>query len=107
MFEAATRILMTADTVGGVWTFALDLAQELGPHNVEVCLGALGGELSEAQRADAATIHNLQIFTSGYKLEWMEDPWDDVAKSGEWLTGLERRLRPSLIHLNSFGHGAL
>jgi glycosyltransferase involved in cell wall biosynthesis len=107
MSEAVSRILMTADTVGGVWTFALDLAEALGPYGVEVCLAALGGQPSESQRAGAAAIANLQLFTSGYKLEWMEDPWHDVEASGHWVLDLERRLRPSLVHLNSFGHGAL
>jgi glycosyltransferase involved in cell wall biosynthesis len=107
MSEAVNRVLMTADTVGGVWTFALDLAQALAPYGVEVCLAAMGGEPSASQRAEAAAIGNLQLFASEYKLEWMEDPWRDVEASGYWLLDLERRLHPSIVHLNTFGHGAL
>ena len=29
------RILLTADTVGGVWTYAVDLAQSLGEVGIE------------------------------------------------------------------------
>ena len=36
------RVLMTADTVGGVWTYALDLARALAPHGVSVALATMG-----------------------------------------------------------------
>jgi glycosyltransferase involved in cell wall biosynthesis len=42
-----------------------------------------------------------------YKLEWMDDPWDDVARAGEWLLDLERIESPDLVHLNGYAHGAL
>jgi len=32
----------------------------------------------------------------------MEKPWDDLARAGEWLLDLERRLKPDVVHLNSF-----
>ena len=37
-----TRLLMTADAVGGVWTYALDLAAGLAPFGVETTLAVLG-----------------------------------------------------------------
>ena len=36
-------VLMTADTVGGVWTFALELAETLAGLDARVVLAALGG----------------------------------------------------------------
>jgi glycogen synthase len=101
------RVLMTTDTVGGVWTFCLELAAELSARGVEIALAALGGWPSRAQSEEAAAIPNLRLFASDYKLEWMADPWEDVASSGLWLLGLEREFSPDVIHLNSFGHGAL
>jgi len=107
MREGVRRVLMTGDTVGGVWTFNLDLAEALAAHGIEVTLAALGGEPTDDQRAAAAAIPNLQLHTSTYRLEWMDDPWSDVEKSGAWLLELEDQVRPDIIHLNSFGHGAL
>jgi len=98
---------MTGDTVGGVWTFALELAEGLGERDVEIILATMGGEPSDAQRAEAAAISNLRLLPSAYKLEWMEDPWEDVEASGAWLMDLERRFSPDVIHLNSYGHGSL
>jgi glycosyltransferase involved in cell wall biosynthesis len=42
-----------------------------------------------------------------YRLEWMEDPWDDVTEAGEWLLALEREIAPDVVHLNGYCHAAL
>ena len=101
------RILMTGDTVGGVWTYTLELAEALAAQGVEVVLAALGGKPSPTQRGEAGRISGLRLLTSDFKLEWMEEPWADVAASGRWLLELEKQYAPDLIHLNSYGHGAL
>src|SRR6266542_1827922 len=101
------RVLMTADTVGGVWTYAMELSTALAETGIEVALATMGRPLSGAQRAEAEALPGLQVFESDFKLEWMADPWKDVYRSGEWLLELEDQLRPDFIHLNSFAHGAL
>jgi glycogen synthase len=101
------RILMTGDTVGGVWTYTMELAEALGAHGIHVVLAAMGGPPSVAQRVEACRIPNLDLLASDFKLEWMDDPWRDVAESGRWLLDLEEQYAPDLVHLNSYGHGAL
>jgi glycosyltransferase involved in cell wall biosynthesis len=100
-------ILMTADTVGGVWTYALELARALAPHGIKVRLASFGARPSDEQRAEAEAVSNLRLFESSHKLEWMESPWQDVSAAGEWLLDLERMLEPDVIHLNGYAHGAL
>jgi glycosyltransferase involved in cell wall biosynthesis len=101
------KLLMTADTVGGVWTYALELTHALTQHGTTVHLATMGAPLSEAQWLQVASIPNLTIHESNYKLEWMDNPWDDVAAAGEWLLRLNSELQPDLIHLNSMMHGQL
>src|SRR5215217_1733055 len=101
------RILMTADTVGGVWTYALELTRALQPYNVEVLLATMGPSLSDSQRDDARSLPNLSLFKSNYKLEWMPGCWTDVKRAGDWLLHLENRLQPDLIHLNGYAHASL
>lgn len=98
---------MTADTVGGVWTYALELACALAAHEVNVALATMGARLSPEQWAQARALPNLEIYESDFKLEWMTDPWQDVQQAGDWLLQLEQTLQPDLIHLNGFAHGAL
>ncbi len=108
MHEPQPRtILMTADTIGGVWTYAVELARQLGPHHVSVALATMGDPLSKAQRAEADELPNLHLFQSHFRLEWMHEPWEDVERAGEWLLGLEEQIRPDVIHLNGFAHGNL
>jgi glycosyltransferase involved in cell wall biosynthesis len=101
------RILMTGDTVGGVWTFTIELAEALGARGVEVVLAAMGGPPSADQRAQAARIPTLDLLASDFRLEWMNDPWDDVEESGRWLLDLEEEYAPDVVHLNTLCHGAL
>lgn len=105
--KAPRRILMTADTVGGVWTYALELARALGRHGVAVSLATMGAPIRPEQRAEAEAIPNLTLYPSAFKLEWMESPWEEVARAGEWLLDLEGQIQPDLIHLNGYAHGAL
>lgn len=96
---------MTADTVGGVWTYAVELAAGLRRLGVRVALATMGGPASPGQReqlGDAA-----ELFESDYRLEWMDSPWEDVRAAGEWLLRLEREWRPNVVHLNNYAHGAL
>ena len=101
------KILMTADTVGGVWTYALELAAALQRHGVTVVLATMGAPLRDSQRAEVSALQNVSVRESHYKLEWMDDPWDDVDRAGEWLREIERLERPDLVHLNGYVHGAL
>ena len=101
----AKRVLMTADTVGGVWTYALDLVREL--REVEFALATMGRALSPDQWREVRALPNVAVYESTFRLEWMEEPWDDVARAGEWLLSLEADFRPDVVHLNGLVHGAL
>jgi glycosyltransferase involved in cell wall biosynthesis len=63
--------------------------------------------VAEHQRAALAGCEGVELFESSFRLEWMQDPWDDVNAAGEWLMALERDLRPDLLHLNQFSFGFL
>ncbi len=101
------RILMTADTIGGVWTYAVELARALRPQGVEIYLATMGALPSAEQHEQVRRAGNIDLHSSTWKLEWMDDPWSDVERAGEWLLRLEDRLRPDLVHLNGHAHGAL
>lgn len=90
---------MTADTVGGVWTYAMELIRALP--EVEFVLASMGGP------AHGEIPANAKLIESSYKLEWQEDPWRDVARAGDWLLQIEASERPDLVHLNGYAHGAL
>jgi glycosyltransferase involved in cell wall biosynthesis len=104
------RILMTADAVGGVWTYALTLAASLmalpGRPVAGVVLAVLGPAPTAAQCAEAAGIANLHLVAAPWRLEWMEDPWREVDRATEWLLDLAATHRPDVAHLNGYAHAA-
>lgn len=105
--EKRPSLLMTADTVGGVWTYAVELAHALTQRGLRVHLATMGAPVREHQRAQLAAVPGVTLHESEYALEWMPEPWSDVDRAGAWLLSLERTLRPDLVHLNQFAFGAL
>lgn len=98
---------MTADTLGGVWTYALELVKALAPYDIHFTIAAMGSWMNPEQIRQAAALPNLEVCESDFKLEWMKSPWREVARAGNWLMGLATERRPDLIHLNGYTHGAL
>lgn len=105
MIENVQRVLMTGDAVGGVWTFTLELAAQLGEFGVEVVLVTFGGMPGPQQARDAASLPSLTLISKPWKLEWMTDPWCDLERSAELVHSLSQEFHPDVIHLNSFGLG--
>lgn len=101
------RILMTCDTVGGVWRYALDLARALCVRGHAVTLAAMGPAPSRAQQMEAAAVDGLAFRSRACKLVWMDDPWRDLREAGDWLLRLADEVRPDIVHANDFGHVGL
>jgi glycogen(starch) synthase len=100
------KVLLTTDTLGGVWTYALELTQGLAGRGVEVTLAAIG-PLDRDQEAELASAPAAERVVADFALEWMRDSWDEVDRSGEWLLELAAETKPDIVHLNAFAHGAL
>lgn len=100
-------VLMTADTLGGVWSYAIDLAGGLAQAGTRTVLASMGRAPSEAQRSDAAAVPGLIFEESSFALEWMPNADDEVRRAGDWLLDLERRYLPDVVHLNGYAHAAL
>lgn len=101
------HVLMTTDTVGGAWPYAITLASALARRGVRTSLAVFTGGLGTSMRAQAWAVPGLQIFEGAFRLEWMRAPWEDVRRAGEWLLSLARVLRPDVIHLHGYTLGAL
>ncbi|ELR69131.1 Glycosyltransferase [Fulvivirga imtechensis AK7] len=95
---------MTTDTAGGVWHYSIDLVAGLLREQVKVVLVAMGPKLTEAQRADLHQCRGVKFYHKTCKLEWMDSPWNDVEKAGQWLTRIYEKEQPDLIHFNNYAH---
>jgi glycogen(starch) synthase len=98
---------MTADTLGGVFSYAVELIRALRTCGADPVLATLGRPLSAAQRRQLSAIDGLEVHESAWALEWMNDPWRDIDASMAWLAELVQRVKPDILHLNQYAYGAL
>lgn len=97
------KILMTADTVGGVWTYAVSLCKALENYNTEIHLMTMGGKPFKQQSDQIKALKNVQLYCSNYKLEWMEHPCEDVQLAAIWIREVYEKVQPDIIHFNNYG----
>jgi glycogen synthase len=100
------HVLMSADAVGGVWRYAVDLGGALVDRGVRVTVAVMGPPPDAAARREAEH-RGLVVLHRPYRLEWMDEPWEDVRRAGQWLLALERTLLPDVVHLNGYAHASL
>jgi glycosyltransferase involved in cell wall biosynthesis len=106
------RILMTTDTIGGVWTFTQELASGLLQEGCSVCLVSFGGPPSASQHGwlnETQHRWNERFFfeDSEIPLEWMEDNERAYRDAAPLLLRMAEEFSPVLLHSNQLCFGAL
>ncbi|HET8612899.1 MAG TPA: glycosyltransferase family 4 protein [Sphingomonas sp.] len=97
MTRAPLRLLLTADAVGGVWQYALDLARALRPLGIEPAIALMGPEPSAGQRREAA---DLRVIETGLPLDWLCEEPAPVLAAGRAVATLARREGADIVQLN-------
>jgi glycosyltransferase involved in cell wall biosynthesis len=95
------RVLLTTDAVGGVWTYSLDLARELGRNGIETVLAVLGPPPGDAAREAALAIPDLELVTTGLPLDWTAETPEEVLEAGVRLGHLARQQHCALVQLHA------
>ncbi len=95
------RVLLTADTVGGIWTYALDLARGLSGHGVRVVLVTLGPKPRPMQLAAAAGVPGLVVRALEQPLDWMARSEEELRRAATAVAELAARSDVDLVHLHS------
>ena len=106
------RILLTTDTIGGVWTFTQELASGLVARGHAVSLLALGRPASASQQAwcDGMMAGHGPLFEATchpIPLEWMQDNHSAHDQGALAVLAAVERFRPDLLHSSQFCFGAL
>lgn len=97
---------MTADAVGGVWTYALELARGLCARCTEILLVVIGPEPTADQRAEAIAIPGLALVVPHLELEWQDRAGPLTAVARQRLLDLAEAFQPDLVHCNGFREAA-
>lgn len=98
---SARRLLLTTDAVGGVWTYAVDLAAGLAARGWHVTLAVLGPSPEADRRAEVEALAGVDLIDTGLPLDWLANGAADLAAAAVALAELARRVRASLVHLHS------
>lgn len=88
---------MSADAVGGVWTYAVELREALAAEGVQVTIAALGRR-SPPQAG---------VRWRPSRLEWEPGSAADVESSGAWLQEVAAEIGADVVHLNGYAYAAL
>ena len=99
------RVLMTSDTVGGVWTYTQELVTGLIHAGHGVTLVSFGKLPMPHQTAWMRTLPGLDYRPTEYRLEWMEVADRDIEESRRYLELLVEEVRPELLHLSQYCYG--
>ncbi len=95
------HILMTADAVGGVFTYARDLAKGMSGEGVRITLAMLGPKANEEQKRSVRAISGLRLIETGLPLDWTAAEPAALRRAAAGVAELAWTVRPDLIHLNS------
>ena len=104
------RLLMTTDTVGGVWTFTRELAAGLIDRGCEITLVSVGKPPSSEQLSHIKPLiatGRLTYAVATAALEWMPENSNAYSAVEPLLLELCRGQRPDALLLSQFCFGAL
>ncbi|MHB8735558.1 MAG: glycosyltransferase family 4 protein [Terriglobales bacterium] len=100
------HVLLTTDTVGGVWTYTQELATGLLARGTRVTMLSFG---PPPRREQAEWMHRLSLDcrTARFPLEWMQEAPSALDAARDWVRQQARELAPDLLHSNQFAFASL
>jgi len=101
------RVLVTTDTLSGVWTYTQELVTGLANRGVQVTLVSFGDIPLPDRTAWMEDLSGLDYRPTAFRLDWMQEGEQDFRDSSGYLTALIREIRPDILHLNQLCYGIL
>jgi glycosyltransferase involved in cell wall biosynthesis len=100
------RIMLTADTVGGVWHYTTELAAGFAVLGIETLIVAMGPPPSPAQRAEAGAVAGCELRPAGPVLDWLAAGPDEVRRAARELAEIAADWGTDTIQLHSPAYAA-
>src|SRR5476651_2723591 len=101
------HILITADTLGGVWTYTQELVRGLASTGVKVTLVSFGDIPSDEQARWMEGVRGLDYRPTAFRLEWMQNCEEDMEASSSYLREIVEEVKPDLLHFSQYYYGSL
>ncbi len=101
------QVLVTADTLSGIWTYTRELVTGLVSRGIRVTLVSFGEIPLPKQTQWMENLHGLEYRPTAFGLDWMQEGERDFHESRAYLTALVKEIKPDLLHLNQACYGNL
>ncbi len=101
------HVLVTTDTLSGVWTYTQELVTGLSGRGVQVTLVSFGDIPLPQQTSWMDSLPGLDFRPTAFRLDWMQGGAQDFRESSAYLTALIEEGRPDRLHLNQLCYGDL
>lgn len=101
------HVLVTADTIGGVWIYTRELVSSLVQRGIRVTLVSFGSLPTPDQSLWVEQLGVVDYRPTAFKLEWMPDSESDVEASSSYLLSIIDEEKPDLLHLSQYCYGGL
>jgi len=101
------HVLVTTDTLSGVWTYTQELVTGLVGRGVRVTLVSLGDIPLPRQTEWMNRLEGLDYHPTAFRLDWMQEGQPDLRDSSAYITALVEELDPDLLHFNHICYGNL
>jgi glycogen(starch) synthase len=101
------HVLVTTDTISGVWSYTRELVSGLVSRGLRVTLVSFGEVPLPEQTSWMDSLHGLDYRPTAFRLEWMHEGEQDYAESAAYLTSIVDDIQPDVLHLNQFCYGDL
>lgn len=101
------HVLMTADTVGGVWSYTTELVSGLLRRGHRVTLISFGKLPCTQQIKWMEQLGAIDYRPTPYALEWMQDSQEDIRASMKYVSEVIAESKPDLLHFNQYAYGAI
>jgi len=101
------HVLITSDTVGGVWTYTEELVSGLVDAGHRVTLVSFGKLPLPHQTTWIRRLPRLDYRPTEYRLEWMETAERDIEESRRYLKLVIAEVQPDVLHFSQYCYGNL
>lgn len=100
------HVLMTTDTLGGVWVYTRELVTGLCRRGCKVTLVSLG-KLPDPGMTRWLRALDVELLPTAFKLEWMDNAQEDTMAARQLIADMVRELHPDVVHTNQFAFANL
>lgn len=94
------RLVLTVDSVGGVWRYGMDVAGELARRGTAVTVAGMGPPPSPGQAREAADA-GIELIWLDVPLDWTDQGARNLQQGARAVERACRERAPALLHLNT------